>query len=162
MAKAYLLLGGNLGDRELVLSTTKKLITERIGIISVESSIYETEAWGFKTEEKFLNQAIIIETDLLPNEILRKSAAIEKQMGRKKLQHYDSRIIDIDILFYDNWVIKSKKLTIPHPHLHERQFTLKPLNEIIPDFIHPVFEKTIKHLTEINPDKLEALIYKHY
>ncbi|MBC8147773.1 MAG: 2-amino-4-hydroxy-6-hydroxymethyldihydropteridine diphosphokinase [Bacteroidetes bacterium] len=160
MAKTYLLLGGNIGDRESVLSNAKEIISERVGNITTESSIYETEAWGFKSEEKFLNQAIVVETDFLPNEVLRKINAIEKEMGRKKLQNYSSRIIDIDILFYETWVIKSKKLTIPHPHLHERQFTLKPLNEIIPDFVHPIFEKTIKHLTDINKDKLEVRIWK--
>ncbi len=160
MAKVYILIGGNIGDRELELHKAKKFITETIEEIILKSSIYETEAWGFNSDKKFLNQVIVIETECSPEEILNKSNAIERKMGRKKQQHYSSRTIDIDILFYDNLILNSKNLVIPHEKLHERRFTLMPLNEIAADFIHPVFNKTIEQLLKQNTDKLDVKIYK--
>ncbi|PIE86441.1 MAG: 2-amino-4-hydroxy-6-hydroxymethyldihydropteridine diphosphokinase [Bacteroidia bacterium] len=119
-----------------------------IGDIIHESSIFETEPWGFDDESYFLNKVVMLKTQLLPTEILAQIRIIENLLERKrKTIGYEGRTIDLDILFFNNEIIDSKpELVVPHPHLHERKFVLIPLNEIAPNFIHPVLLKSVKEL----------------
>jgi 2-amino-4-hydroxy-6-hydroxymethyldihydropteridine diphosphokinase len=153
MSLVYLALGANLGDRDLNLLKAIAFIAERIGIFSAISSVYETPAWGFESDNLFLNQVVCVETDLSPQEILTETQNIEKEIGRtEKTNHsYLDRLIDIDLILYDDLVFKSENLTLPHPLFHQRAFVLEPLNEIAPELVHPVLHKTVKEL--LNPTK---------
>ena len=146
MNTAYLLTGGNLGNRLNNLIHAGKLIEQYCGKIVQHSSIYKTAAWGFTDQPDFYNQALEIQTDFLPEELIQKLLMIEEQMGRKRDVKMGPRIIDIDILLFNNEIIHKPHLTIPHPRLHERRFALTPLAEIAPDIIHPVIHKTIHQL----------------
>ena len=152
----YLLIGGNLGDRMANLQTAKELIAIEIGRISKESSIYETEAWGNQNQPAFLNQVIILETELTASKTMETILKIEHKMGRERYQKYDPRIIDIDILFYNYEIIHTPNLTIPHPQIQNRKFVLVPLNEIAADYIHPALKKTITALLNACKDPLEV------
>ncbi len=144
MAKVYFLIGGNLGDREQILSKTVSLLNERVGRIVKLSSIFETEPWGFQHELSFLNQVVFCETDLLPLEVLNITQSIEQDLGRvRKKNRYSERTIDVDLLFYDDLIMDTERLELPHPRMGERMFALAPLAEIAPNFIHPVIKKTI-------------------
>ena len=148
MSKAYLLLGSNMGDSMEKLSIAKEAIGKRIGMVKQVSSIYKSEPWGFEAEQVFLNQVVVIDTSMGPENILQEIKHIEEQMGRKRsaVKGYESRKIDIDILFYDDITYQSEHLTIPHPLLQERRFTLLPLSELVPEFMHPGFKKPISEL----------------
>lgn len=153
-----LLLGSNLGDREALLQQARTQIGKRIGLVRKASKIYESAPWGFfdKPSDKipaFLNQALEIETKLTPEKILAETQKIERELGRKKsimfaLEKtvYESRAIDIDILFYDDETIDRKELTIPHPRIPDRRFVLEPLAEIMPERMHPILKISIKEL----------------
>ena len=156
MAELYLLLGSNLGDREVNLNQAIKLLEERVGLISKTSSLYETAAWGKNDQPDFLNQAVCIITDDEPENILYKALQIEAELGRERIERWGSRIIDIDLLFMDEQIINTQRLTLPHPQIQNRRFVLVPLNEIAPEFIHPVLNKSIKELLVECPDKLEV------
>ena len=154
MAEVFILLGGNLGDKSKVFEETRNQIDERIGKIIKRSSVYATESWGFESE-LFWNQAIIAETILLPHEILKQILDIERIMGRiRKSEHYEARVIDIDLLFYDDWELNTSDLTLPHPKMGDRKFVLVPLNEIAPEKRHPVSGLTVQEMLEICPDTL--------
>jgi len=147
MSKVFFVLGGNLGDRELYLERSRKFISERIGAIVKQSSIYESEPWGFSHEQLFLNQALIVDTLLSPAAIMIEISFIEGTLGRERRgEGYVARTVDIDMLFYDHQVLLTPSLTIPHRFLHKRLFVLTPLAEIAPDFIHPLFSVTVKEL----------------
>jgi 2-amino-4-hydroxy-6-hydroxymethyldihydropteridine diphosphokinase len=147
MNKVTLLAGGNLGERKDNLEAAIKFICKEIGGILKLSSIYETEPWGFEHEQNFLNQAVEVETEFAPEKILEKIHEFENNLGKKKRTgEYLARTIDIDILFFNDEIINQPDLIIPHPRLHERKFVLEPLAEIIPDFIHPVFNEKISKL----------------
>jgi 2-amino-4-hydroxy-6-hydroxymethyldihydropteridine diphosphokinase len=148
MYQVYLALGSNLGDRSWNLQKAIALIAEKIGVFSAISSVYETKAWGFESENDFLNMVVCVETGLSAQEVLRESQNIEKEIGRKeKTNHsYQDRLIDIDLILYDDLVFKSETLELPHPLFHRRTFVLEPLNEIAPNQIHPVLQKTAKTL----------------
>ncbi len=153
MIDVFLLLGSNLGDREAYLQTAVHHIETDIAPVVKKSAIYETQSWGKTDEPDYLNQVIELKTGLQPAVILQKILAIEKLMGRKREIKWGSRIIDIDILFYGQEVIDEPGLQIPHPELHKRMFTLIPMSEIAPDFIHPVLGKSIFQLkSELNSD----------
>jgi 2-amino-4-hydroxy-6-hydroxymethyldihydropteridine diphosphokinase len=152
MNQAYLLTGGNEGDREINLSEAIKLIQMDTGEILRQSSLYETVAWGMKRQQDFLNQALLVETKLDAPAFLEILLRIEKKMGRVRLEKYGPRIIDIDIIFFNSDIIKADGLTIPHPHMHERRFVLEPMNEIAPAYLHPVFHKTVQTLLAECPD----------
>ena len=145
--QVYLGLGSNLGNRKNNLEDAVGLIAE-FAVIKKCSSIYETEPWGLKDQPKFLNQVLLVESTLEPNEILSHLKRIEQQMGRKKSVRYGPRLIDLDILFFDELIMNSADLTIPHPRLTERAFVLVPLAEISPQLNHPQYHKTIKTLLQ--------------
>ena len=157
MIRLYILLGGNLGDKQKVFSEARALLREQVGIITALSVVYETEPWGFESSDYFWNQVIEIVTGLSAAEVLLQTQHIELQLGRiRKEVQYNSRIIDIDILFYGDQVINSDDLIVPHPRIQERKFVLVPLHEIAPDLMHPVFHKTIRQLLEECPDPLKV------
>lgn len=159
MNEVYLCLGGNLGNREENISDAIRLILREIGAIQEKSSIYETDAWGVQNQQAYLNQVIKISTKFPPNELLEKLLSIEKQLGRKRTEstNYESRTIDIDILFYNDLTFKTEILEIPHPRLHLRNFVLIPLNQINSELTHPVLNKSIKSIlaecTDVLPVK---------
>jgi 2-amino-4-hydroxy-6-hydroxymethyldihydropteridine diphosphokinase len=143
----YLLLGSNLGDRKKQLDRAADLIMEMIGPVVMRSSVYETEPWGFTSDDLFLNAALECRTSLSPVEVLHRIESIEKLFGRERPgTGYSSRIIDIDILFYEGLVMDLERLKIPHPRLQERRFVLVPLDEIAHSFVHPVSGKTVGEL----------------
>ena len=134
MHTVYLSLGTNLGYKEQNLLSAIKEIERRIGPVRAQSAFLATEPWGFESENTFLNAAVRVETELSPNALLRITQQIEREMGRTVKSmggKYHDRIIDIDILLYDDLHINTKKLTIPHPHMYERDFVLIPLKEIL-------------------------------
>lgn len=153
---SYLLIGGNLGKRFLNLQKAKIEIGKRIGKINIESSIYETAAWGVEEQPDFLNQVLEVSTELSPKELLAEIHIIEAILERKRLRKWGTRTMDIDILFYESQIINTPNLKIPHPYLHLRRFTLVPLCDLIPDFVHPVLQKTVKELLEECGDELEV------
>jgi len=156
---AYILLGSNLGDRDLQLQTAIEAI-DKLGNIQQYSSVYETAAWGLENQAHFLNQVLVLETELTAPLLLENLLRIEKEMGRERLEKWSARTIDLDILYFDNQVIDLEYLKIPHPYLQQRRFTLLPLCEISPDLLHPVLQKTNRELLETCPDLLEVKKYK--
>lgn len=147
MIKLYLLLGGNLGDKEKLFSEARSNLSNKVGKITSQSAVYETEPWGFESTDLFWNQVLEITTNLSPEEVLRETQQTEIELGRvRKSNQYDSRTIDIDILFYGDQIISIEKLTIPHPRIQERKFALAPLNEIATNLNHPLLQKTIGQL----------------
>ncbi|NCC99541.1 MAG: 2-amino-4-hydroxy-6-hydroxymethyldihydropteridine diphosphokinase [Bacteroidia bacterium] len=147
--KVYIALGGNLGNKVSVFCMAEELLSKEIGDIIAKSSNYESEAVGFSSKNTFLNNVICLVTPLSPLQVLSVTQDIEKRLGRteKSLQrNYKDRIIDIDILYYNDIVINTYELTIPHPNLQEREFVLKPLLEIAPDKIHPAFLLNTKEM----------------
>ena len=157
MHNVILHIGSNEGDRKLNLELALDLIQKKIGRNLGLSGVYETEAWGFTNQNSFLNQAIIIETELSATDLLRELMLIEDELGRIRHYKWGPRIIDIDIIFYDDITLDSDILTIPHPRMQERNFVLKPLNEIIPNYKHPILNKSISELTEDSMDSLSVL-----
>lgn len=138
MATLYLSLGTNLGDRQSNLATAISLIGEKVGTVQAKSSIIETEPWGFESSNRFLNMVIKVETNLQPHEVLHVTQEIELRLGRSKKTvdgEYHDRLIDIDILIYDNLVMDTPELRIPHPFMYQRKFVTEPLAEIAPDLI---------------------------
>jgi 2-amino-4-hydroxy-6-hydroxymethyldihydropteridine diphosphokinase len=158
MNDAYLLTGSNLGNREEFLATARALINERCGTIARASSLYETAPWGKSDQPAFLNQALQIQTDLNAKQLMRCVLKIEKLMGRTRGEKYGPRIIDIDILLFDNEQYDYPFLKIPHPEMQNRRFALLPLVEIAPLVKHPVFDKTITELLAACDDELEVRI----
>jgi len=156
MPKTYLLLGGNLGDRLSYLAQARDGLARQVGSILQSSGIYETAAWGKTNQPAFLNQVLEVQTELQPVQLLQKINNLEQELGRVRLEHWGARVIDIDILFYEDMVLQSQRLTIPHPQLHLRRFTLMPLAELIPNLMHPVLRKTVAELLAICPDALEV------
>src|ERR1043165_1493398 len=152
MAAVYLLLGSNESDRPGNLGKARNLIEKRAGKITLRSSLYETEAWGLKEQNPFLNQALAIDSNIPSLELLSILKDIEKEVGRVETIKWGPRVIDIDILFYGDKVVSEEHLKIPHPYLHERRFTLEPLNEIAPDFIHPSLGQTVNQLLAVCAD----------
>ncbi|MCX2473343.1 2-amino-4-hydroxy-6-hydroxymethyldihydropteridine diphosphokinase [Pedobacter sp. MC2016-05] len=154
---AYLLLGGNLGDREDNLRKAIALIAENIGSVVSISALYETAAWGKTDQPSFLNQAVAVETNFPAIEVLDKALEIEKNLGRVRKDKWGERLIDIDLILYGNEVIDIKnKLQVPHPHMQERRFVMAPLAEIAPVVVHPILGKTILDIFENITDKLDV------
>jgi 2-amino-4-hydroxy-6-hydroxymethyldihydropteridine diphosphokinase len=156
MNTAYLLIGGNLGDRAAYLAEAVNQISARCGRVTNTSSLYETAAWGNTNQPAFYNQAICVETILEPETLLERLLTIEIEMGRVREEKYGPRTIDLDILMIDDKVLDTPTLTIPHPQLQNRRFALLPLVEIAPELHHPVFDKTIHELLLNCPDTLDV------
>ena len=165
MNRVTFLIGGNQGDRKALIEQATELIRDRIGPVVANSRVYETEPWGsFESEggkhgvDSFLNKALVVETGLSAVEVLHRAQGIETDLGRKRAplsvapdgsrqrRLYHSRPMDIDIIFYNDEVIDTPELTVPHPRMHLRRFVLEPLNEIIPEYRHPVIGKTVGEL----------------
>ena len=159
MNHAYLSLGSNEGNRTLWLQKAIDLIAEKCGVIGQRSSIYETAAWGITTQPDFLNMVISLQTDKTATELLALILAIETSLGRERTIKWGPRTIDIDILLYNKDIIQTSSLIVPHPFMQERRFTLIPLAEIAPHFIHPILRKSIAELLVECPDKLEVWKY---
>ena len=157
MNKVFLITGGNIGDRKENLELAAKLIGKNIGRIIKSSSIYETEAWGNTQQASFYNQVHIIETKLAAKEIMNKILLIEEQMGRIRTIKNAARIIDIDILFFNNEIVNNPIVTIPHKEINNRRFVLMPLQELAPDFIHPVLKMSISQLLSMSKDPLKVI-----
>ena len=156
----YLQLGTNIGDRKLNLINCKKLIKKKIGKIVQESIIYESECWGVDNQNNYLNIVINIFSEIGPFILLEKINEIEKLMGRVRNIKWEPRIIDIDILFYKNEIIQSKKLIVPHKFLEKRLFVLKPMFDLNPSLRHPKSKKTIKELLIECEDKSKVFSYE--
>lgn len=149
MAEVYLGLGTNLGDKEANLNIAMAEIRKRVGEILSLSAYYITEPWGFDSKNAFLNAVCKISTSLSPLDVLLTTQSIEKDLGRMKKSvngQYSDRPIDIDILLYDDIVLDSPNLTIPHPLMHKRTFVMEPLSEIAPELVHPVLHKSMKEI----------------
>lgn len=159
MNTAFLLLGGNLGNRTGNLAQAREIISSECGRIHAVSSLYETAAWGNTEQPSFLNQALSLSTELSAKQLLRRLLKAEKKMGRIREEKYGPRIIDIDILFFNAEIHNSTILKLPHPEIQNRRFALLPLVEIAPDFIHPVLKKSITELLKECPDTLPVKKY---
>jgi 2-amino-4-hydroxy-6-hydroxymethyldihydropteridine diphosphokinase len=157
--KYYLLTGSNIGDAAGYLHVARQNINSKIGEVISTSSIYKTAPWGNTNQQDFLNQVLEVQTEMTPEKMLETILRIEQEMGRTRLHKWEPRIIDIDMLFAGDLICKSSGLTIPHPLLHERRFTLEPMNEIATDFVHPVLNKTIAQLLDdcIDQSNVEKL-----
>ena len=153
----YLLLGSNMGDKRQQLTTAIDKISIENKIIT-KSAIYETSAWGNTNQPSFYNQVIRINTSLNPQELLAHLLSIELQMGRIRKEKWGQRVIDIDIIYYNDQIISSHQLSIPHPEIQNRKFTLIPLVEIAPRFEHPLLKKNQKELLGLCKDTLEVTL----
>jgi 2-amino-4-hydroxy-6-hydroxymethyldihydropteridine diphosphokinase len=158
MNNVYLLIGGNMGDRMANLAAARDSINIECGRIISASSIYETEAWGYKEQNAFLNQALVIQTSLQANALMDAILKIEIALGRKREIPLGPRIIDIDIIYYNDEIINSSTLTIPHPSMAQRKFVLMPLTEIAPNYRHPILLKTNEVLLKESGDS--SVVYK--
>ncbi|UXX78341.1 2-amino-4-hydroxy-6-hydroxymethyldihydropteridine diphosphokinase [Reichenbachiella carrageenanivorans] len=157
MNQCFLLLGTNIGDKAHNLLQAREYIIERIGEIIKPSAIYQTSAWGKEDQDDFYNQVLCIQTALSPMDLLVECLAIEKDLGRIRFERWGERLIDIDILYFENEVIETEDLKVPHPELQNRRFTLIPLVELAPDYTHPKMNQTNKHLLACCTDPLEVV-----
>ncbi|MEP7252558.1 MAG: 2-amino-4-hydroxy-6-hydroxymethyldihydropteridine diphosphokinase [Ginsengibacter sp.] len=158
---AYILTGGNLGNRLINMERAQKYLEEDVGKIARSSKIYETAAWGNSEQPDFYNQVHIVKTNLSAQEVMQSVLLIEEKMGRVRTFKNAARIIDIDILFFNNDIINSINLVVPHPEIANRRFVLEPLNELSPQFMHPVLHKTIKELLSTCKDMLKVTPVKN-
>lgn len=153
MALAYLGIGTNVGHREQNIENCTLLIKERIGNVKSVSSIYETEPWGVEGQDNYYNIVLEVETHLQPLCLLQSVQQIENDLGRIRIEKWGSRIIDVDILFYDDYVFSMDNLIIPHPYITTRNFVLQPLSEIKPNLIHPKLRLALKSVIDLCKDK---------
>jgi 2-amino-4-hydroxy-6-hydroxymethyldihydropteridine diphosphokinase len=157
MNDVYLLLGSNLGDRQQFLQKAIQYIENEIAPVVKASSVYETQSWGKTDAPDYLNQVILVQTNTPPQTILKKILDIEIILGRRREEKWGSRTIDIDILFYGQAIINEPGLHIPHPELHKRRFTMEPLSEIAPQFVHANYKRS---LLEMKNELQDSLIVK--
>lgn len=157
MTIAYLGLGSNKGERISYLLRAKAEI-EKIGDTKIlrQSSVYETEPWGNTDQDEYLNSVIEIETSLDPGTLLKELKSIEQRLGRSESKKWAEREIDIDLLFYGDVVLHNEIMRVPHPQIENRNFVLVPMNELSPDFVHPVLKKTVSQLLKETDDKLKV------
>ena len=159
MRNYHILLGGNLGDRTKLIQQAHQFITERCGTIVKQSSLYETKAWGVENQPDFLNQVIILKTPLTPHHLLKELQEVELLLGRERHHKWHARTMDIDILYAEGESIDTTDLKVPHPQISFRRFTLVPLKELDPDFIHPTLSKSQSVLLDECTDTLEVKRY---
>jgi len=152
----YLLLGTNLGDKKSNLKEARLAISKSLGDITGYSDIYETKAWGKENQPSFLNQVLEISSDKTPEVLLDNLLTIEKELGRVRKEKWGARLIDIDILYYSDWIHDTRHLKIPHPGIPKRRFTLVPLVELNHEFVHPVLKKSNNELLQECEDRLEV------
>ena len=146
MHDVFLQLGSNIGDRKKYLDEAVSLITFELGFINNISKIYESTPWGVEGQQKYLNQILQINYKFEPLDLLKSILDIESRIGRKRIEKWGERVIDIDIIFFSNYIIENVDLCIPHRHMHQRNFVLVPLNDIASDYIHPKYKITVKEL----------------
>lgn len=156
MNTAFLLIGGNMGDRLHFLSEAEKGIAQNCGRIVQKSAVYETAAWGLQDQSAFLNRALQLETELTATDLLHGLLQIEEQLGRHRHVKYGPRIIDIDILLFNQQIIYTNELTVPHPELQNRRFALQCLADIAAQEMHPVLHKTVSELLQQCTDPLDV------
>ena len=154
--RIFVLLCSNEGDAEHNLRIAREKIAAQVGAILQESSCYRSAAWGIEEQPDFLNQVLEIASALSPEALLDSILSVEREMGRVRIRKWGPRLIDIDLLFYGAEVRDTPSLTLPHPGIPERRFTLVPLSELAPEFIHPVLHKTIAQLLKACKDPLEV------
>lgn len=155
METSYVLFGSNMGDKERIFAEACSLINNRCGQVVKVSSSYASEPWGFEAEEWFLNRVIVLETELDPEDLMRRLLGIEAELGRVRhpeTRGYCSRTADLDLLYFGHHIIHSPTLTVPHPRLHLRRFSLEPLCELAPEMLHPVLQQTQCELLRLCPD----------
>jgi 2-amino-4-hydroxy-6-hydroxymethyldihydropteridine diphosphokinase len=160
MNKVFLLIGGNMGDRLQNLHQAITLLSATCGPVIQQSAVYETAAWGKTDQAAFLNQALLLTTELSPQELITTVLSVEEQMGRHRTERFGPRVIDIDIMFYNEDIINEPHLTVPHPQMQNRRFALIPLKELAPLFVHPVLKKTLEELLLECKDELPVIPYK--
>jgi 2-amino-4-hydroxy-6-hydroxymethyldihydropteridine diphosphokinase len=160
MSVAYLLIGGNLGNRLAYLEDTQAKMQQRGIKIINSSSIYETAAWGKTDQPSFLNQVLVIDTELAAQNLLQELLSIEKELGRSRDEKNGPRTIDIDILYFESQIIKQTGLSIPHERIPMRRFVLVPLAELIPAYVDPSTKKTINQMLSDCCDHLDVVLYK--
>jgi 2-amino-4-hydroxy-6-hydroxymethyldihydropteridine diphosphokinase len=160
MNKVFLLIGGNIGDRLQNLHQAITLLSATCGPVIQQSAVYETAAWGKTDQAAFLNQALVLTTLLRAQELLTTILSVEEEMGRRRMEKFGPRVIDIDILFFNDAVIQEPNLTVPHPQLQNRRFALAPMQEIAPELVHPVLHKTIAQLLVECKDELAVKPYE--
>lgn len=156
MNKTYLLLGSNMGNSKAMLSKAINNIEKQIGCVTRQSDLYATAAWGNTSQPDFLNQVIIVKTELSALQTMQSILQIEKKMGRIRTVKNAPRIIDIDILFFNKEITDQKQLIIPHPQIQNRRFVLVPLNQLSPNFLHPLLNQSVHQLLIHCPDKLNV------
>ncbi len=154
--RAYLLIGGNMGNRLALLEQASSMLAQHCGSIVRQSAVYETAAWGRTNQPAFLNQAIELNTSLEAPALLTQTNAIELALGRVRNEQYAPRLMDIDLIFFNEAIIHLPQLTIPHPHIAVRRFVLVPLAELIPDYIHPVLKISVQTMLEQCSDPLDV------
>lgn len=154
MNDVFFLLGANLGEPLAQLRDAATALEKRVGTIKKTSSVYASAAWGVEDQPTFLNQVLLISTPLSAREVLQEIQQIENDLGRVRLQKWGARIIDIDILYYNNDVVDEEDLRIPHPYIAQRRFTLLPLVEIAPNYVHPAGQETNQELLQSCEDHL--------
>lgn len=162
MHTVYLSLGTNLGERMDNLTRVVGLLTNSVGHITAISPVYESKSWGYDSQNDYLNCCVCVETTFSPTGLLAETNRIEELMGRKKTADYTDRIIDIDILFYDDLIQNENHLIIPHPHIEKRDFVLFPLADIAPNLFHPTHFLTIKQLLDSYPDSKNISYYQSF
>lgn len=155
----YILLGSNLGNREQNLGLALNKISTDVGRILAQSSIYQSEPWGISQQSQFLNQVVEVNSRNDPQQVLQKLLGIETELGRERLEKWGPRTIDLDILFFNDRVIQTENLIVPHPGIPMRRFVLVPLCEIAPNFFHPLLEKTCQQILKECTDTLKVSPY---
>jgi len=157
MKNLYLLNGSNIGNRSGNLKKAELMLNEVFGLAIKISEIYETQAWGKTNQPNFFNQALLYQSNLTPLKLLKAIKTIEKKIGGNHKERWAERLMDIDIIFYDDLVYESEHLTIPHPLMHLRNFVLEPLNEVAAEYVHPKLQVTVNHLLKTSKDKLKVI-----